>query len=182
MVKQQVILFAAGSVLLLFACTQVQEVQTTVSGATLLQPNKINILYFLDAECPISRQMTLYINKLSHEKDTAKVALLLVFQPPGKKRKLLQFLADYRLRHIPYCVNQQNTISKWCGASVTPEAFLYDAGGNLRYHGAINNLYAGIGSKRPAPTSHFLQANLDSLLAEKPLPFTNQPAVGCLIL
>ncbi|OWY22799.1 hypothetical protein B6N25_06100 [Sphingobacteriales bacterium TSM_CSS] len=66
-----------------------------------MQAGKANVLFFLDTGCPISRQMTLYIRQLESGADTAKVVLLLVFQPPEKKARISRFLSTYRLQGLP---------------------------------------------------------------------------------
>lgn len=166
---------------LIIAC-KVGKIPLTNHKNALLQPNKVNVLLFLETDCPISQQMTLYIRQIANAADTSQTAILLVFQPPEEKGKIKKFLTDYQLNKLPFVVNKKGKLSGFCGATVTPEAFLYNAKDSLCYHGAINNLYATVGSKRPQATIHYLQANLDSLLAQKPLPFGPQPAIGCLIL
>lgn len=172
--------------ILLFICLhtacKVGKIPLANNENALLQPNKVNVLLFLETDCPISQQMTLYIREIANSTDTSQTALLLVFQPPEKKSEITRFLADYHLTSLRYVINKKSKISKLYGATVTPEAFLYNREGMLCYHGAINNLYANLGSKRPQATLHYLQADLDSLLAQKPLPFGPQPAIGCLIL
>lgn len=141
---------------------------------------KTNILIFLDTECPISQQMTLYIGPLRARYDTSQLALTLIFQDKATNVQIYHFLSTYQL-YLPYYINTANRLSQLTGANITPEVFLYDTQKKLRYHGAINNLYADIGTKYPEPTSHFLQANTDSLLIGKPLPFVHQKAIGCFI-
>lgn len=164
----------------LSACLISRSQNSQVSLQELLQTNKINIVYFIDSNCPISQQMTKYIREISQGIDTALLSSQIMLQPPITKQELEHFVAKYEV-NLPVNINTNHQWSQLLGAQITPEVFLYDAKGDLRYHGAINNLYADIGSKRPYPTQHFLQSNIDSLLLQKTLPFTHQPAVGCII-
>jgi hypothetical protein len=65
--------------------------------------------------------------------------------------------------------------------SVTPEAFLFDQHGILKYQGAIDNWFYDLGSYRQQTTENYLKDALDALLkgAEPAVKKTN--AIGCII-
>ena len=70
----------------------------------------------------------------------------------------------------------ENRGADFFGASVTPEAFLFDTGWTLRYHGRIDD------SRNPANiTSRDLRAALDALEAGRPVPVAETKAFGCTI-
>ena len=142
--------------------------------------SQVQVFIFLDTDCPISRQMSLYIRQLAARYDAQIVAIQLVFQHRASRAHIRDFLSAFDLS-LPYTVNSHYALSRQMGASITPEALLYDAQQTLRYRGAINDLYTEIGVKRPEPSHFFLQANIDSLLFDKPLPYKAQKAIGCLI-
>ena len=61
-------------------------------------------------------------------------------------------------------------------AQVTPESYVIDSSGILRYHGSIND------DMNPARVhTQRLRLALDSLLAGKPVPATETKAFGCTI-
>jgi AhpC/TSA family len=67
------------------------------------------------------------------------------------------------------------------GATVTPEAAVFDARGTLRYLGRIDDRYMSAGRMRPAATRHDLKEALEALLAGRPVSPARTPAAGCLI-
>ena len=68
------------------------------------------------------------------------------------------------------------------GASVTPTAVVVGAGGQIRYRGRIDNLYAALGKTRQKVTEHYLRDALDAVLAHGPVPVRETPAIGCHIV
>ena len=61
------------------------------------------------------------------------------------------------------------------GASVTPEAFLFDAGGKLAYHGTIDD-------NRQEPdkvTARYLKDALDAVVAGKKPAVSETKGIGC---
>src|SRR5262249_19339099 len=62
----------------------------------------------------------------------------------------------------------------------TPEAFVLDARGEVRYRGRIDDQY-GVGTMRPKPTRRDLAEALTELLAGKPVSKPRTEAVGCRI-
>ena len=70
------------------------------------------------------------------------------------------------------------------GATRTPEAFLLDAEGTVRYHGRIDNQYtfgAGVGFAAPQLKRRDLAIAVDELLAGKPVSVATTEAKGCII-
>jgi hypothetical protein len=67
------------------------------------------------------------------------------------------------------------------GATVTPEAAVFDARGTLLYLGRIDDRYISAARRRPAPTSRDLEEALAAILAGRPVATDRTPAIGCLI-
>lgn len=79
--------------------------------------------------------------------------------------------------NFPYLYDETQEIAHAYGAERTPEVFLFDQGGVLRYHGAIDDNY----DNPSAVQSHFLREALDAVLAgQAPSTARTQP-VGCTI-
>lgn len=69
-----------------------------------------------------------------------------------------------------------NHVADYFGASVTPEAYVFDSGWILRYHGRIDD------SRNPAKiTTHDLRAALDAVAAGRPVAVPETKAFGCTI-
>ena len=72
-------------------------------------------------------------------------------------------------------------LSRQLRAEVTPEAFLFDAHGRLRYRGRIDDRYVDWGRARPRPTSDDLRGAIDDLRAGRKVKVSRRRGVGCLI-
>lgn len=78
---------------------------------------------------------------------------------------------------FPYAVDTGSTLARAYGAQRTPEAFLFDAGGKLAYHGTIDDNAADPG----AVSEHFLRDAIAAVtLGQKPA-ITEAKALGCSI-
>ena len=79
--------------------------------------------------------------------------------------------------NFPYLYDETQEIAGAYGAERTPEVFLFDKRGVLRYHGAIDDNY----DDPRAVRSHYLRQALDAVLAEQTPPVAQTPPVGCTI-
>ena len=76
---------------------------------------------------------------------------------------------------FPYVVDETSGVAKAFGASVTPEAFLFDAGGKLVYHGTIDD-----NRKEPDKVQkRYLQDALDAVVAGKAPAVSETKSLGC---
>lgn len=76
---------------------------------------------------------------------------------------------------FPYVVDATSNVARAFGATRTPEAFLFDAGGKLVYHGTIDDNY----EKPDEVQKHYLRDALDHLLAGEAIATGETKAVGC---
>ena len=75
----------------------------------------------------------------------------------------------------------QHRLAKQSQADVTPEAAVFDANGQLVYHGRIDNWYEAFGRARSAPTTHELDDSLRAILSGKQPQVATAKPVGCYI-
>lgn len=78
---------------------------------------------------------------------------------------------------FPYLHDEDQSVARAYGATRTPEAFVFDAQGKLKYHGRIDDNYEDPQRVR----SHDLKSALEAVLAGKPPDAAETPAVGCTI-
>jgi peroxiredoxin len=87
----------------------------------------------------------------------------------------MQTRAKSRGMKIPYVVDETSAVAKAFGASVTPEAFVFDKAGKLVYHGAIDD-----NRKQPDKVqARYLKDALDAVLAGKAPPVAETKSLGC---
>ena len=78
---------------------------------------------------------------------------------------------------IPYVVDETSNVARAFGATVTPEAFLFDRHGKLAYHGAVDD-----NRKEPEKVqNHYLKDALDAVVAGKPPAQPETKSLGCSI-
>jgi peroxiredoxin len=78
---------------------------------------------------------------------------------------------------FPYVMDETSGVAKAFGATVTPEAFLFDAGGKLVYHGTIDD-----NRKEPDKVQkRYLQDALEAVAAGKPPAVPETKSLGCSI-
>jgi peroxiredoxin len=78
---------------------------------------------------------------------------------------------------FPYVMDETSAVAKAFGATVTPEAFLFDAGGKLVYHGTIDD-----NRKEPDKVSkRYLQDALEAVASGKAPATAETKSLGCSI-
>lgn len=78
---------------------------------------------------------------------------------------------------FPYLHDEDQSIAKAYGASRTPEIFLFDSQGTLRYHGRIDDNH-----ENPAEvTAHDLRDALEAVRAGQEPKISETPVVGCTV-
>lgn len=79
--------------------------------------------------------------------------------------------------NFPYLRDESQDVARAYGAERTPEVFLFDKSGTLRYHGLIDDNH----EEPDAVQNHYLRAALDSVLAGKTPAVTDTAPKGCTI-
>jgi len=143
-------------------------------------PGEPVVLIFIRTDCPISNRYAPTIQRLS-SRYTGKAVFWLVYPDKAESSAAIeQHLRDYGYK-LPALRDPQHSLVKLGQAQITPEAAVFDASGQLVYHGRIDNWYKEFGRARPAPTTHELDDAIQAALkGEKPQVATTD-AVGCYI-
>jgi hypothetical protein len=139
------------------------------------------VLLFVSRECPISNRYAPEIRRLRTQLGPEGVRFWLVFPNPSEGvQPIRDHLAEFRY-DVPALRDPAQELVKLAGATMTPEAAVFDAAGHLAYRGRIDDRYVRLGVMRPAPTTHDLRDAVTALLAGRPVPASTAPAVGCYI-
>jgi hypothetical protein len=144
---------------------------------------KVQILFFLSAECPISRFYAQEIQGICREYGTHGVGCGLVFEDLSMNASAIRgHLDEFGYRGIPATTDQAGKIATQAGATVTPQAVMIDKAGRIRYLGRIDNFYADLGKPRRAATTHDLRDALGAVVAGGAVVHPETTAVGCFIM
>lgn len=79
--------------------------------------------------------------------------------------------------NFPYLHDETQEVARAYGAERTPEIFLFDQNGALRYHGAPDDNY----DDPSAVAAHYLRDALEAVLAGNAPETATTPPVGCTI-
>lgn len=146
----------------------------------ILSESKLSLLVFLSTECPLSKNYSVVIQKISDEfiQDLQVTAII-----PGStdsKKDVAAFARKYKLTY-PLLIDKKMIVVHAVKATTTPEVVLLSPKGELIYKGAIDDWAVDLGKKRNKPDQEYLRNAI--LQAKSGLPVLvnyNEP-VGCLI-
>lgn len=182
-------ILVTGIVFLMFAFAPVQKPADVVLldlkgnkvSLASLTSHKATAIIMLSPECPLCQSYTLTINNLASSYEAKGIDFIGVI--PSKDFSM-PVITDYRITYKPrirLLRDPDNKLVKVLGATITPEVFLLDPGGKVRYSGRIDNWAYELGKKRKVITEHNLRDAIDAVLAGKPVTITKTKAVGCFI-
>jgi peroxiredoxin len=144
--------------------------------------NAFTVHVFLLEDCVISQNCTAALRQLHGEFSGGNIRFVGLFPNDfSKKRSIRRFGRKYCLP-FPLRKDRRQALARRFGATVTPEAALVnDATGEVLYRGRIDDSYAALGQRRPAPTSHDLREALQALAEGRQPSVQRTVAVGCFI-
>jgi peroxiredoxin len=144
------------------------------------QDAKAVVVVFSGTECPLAN---LYVPTLKalHEEYSGKGVQFLLINA-NVQDSFIEVSAHAQEREIPFPVLKDfnHAVADQFGATRTPEAFVLDAAGVIRYHGRIDDQYA-VGIHREKPTRRELKEALDALLSGEPVATSATELSGCII-
>jgi Redoxin len=137
------------------------------------------VVVFTRTDCPISNRYAPTVKKLHEAFQPRGVRFYLVYVDPKEgpdeiRRHLKEF--DYP---CPGLRDPSHSFIASTGATVTPEAVVFDAAREVVYRGRIDDLYAGYGEARDEATTHELADAIAATLAGQPVAQSVTEAVGC---
>jgi hypothetical protein len=142
-------------------------------------PARARVFLFVRSDCPITNRYAPELARIASEFSSRGVAFWLVYEDSSETAQAVnKHIADY---HLPGTAlrDPQHVLSRRAHATVAPEAAVFDATGNLIYHGRIDDRYVDIGKARPAPQVHDLEDAISAVLSGRPVVRSETKAVGC---
>ena len=146
----------------------------------VLPPGQWKVICFLGSECPLAKLYGPRLQAMSDEFAKKDVVFLGInSNPQDSPSDIQQYIRSHEIR-FPVAKDADQSIADSFGAERTPEVFVVDSKGAIRYRGRIDDQYEP-GVARKQPTTHDLRDALTALTNGKPVRQTNTPGVGCLI-
>jgi peroxiredoxin len=141
---------------------------------------KAIVAVFVGTQCPIAN---LYLPTLADlQKRYAERGVQILAINSNDQDSFADVVEHANERKLPFPMlkDADQRAADAFGARRTPEAFLLDANGIIRYRGRIDDQY-GYAYRRAAPSRTELKDALEELLAGKPITTPESPCVGCVI-
>lgn len=138
--------------------------------------SKATVVIFVSTQCPVSNAYNDRMAAISKEYTAKGVTVLGVY---SNKAEGIDEIAAHAKEHgftFVTLKDANNVVADKYGASVTPEAFVIDAKGTLRYHGRIDD-----NQKESSVTSKDLRTALDQIVGGQDVAKTEAKAFGCSI-
>jgi hypothetical protein len=169
------------------AAAAVSPVRVPNLDGTLVAPlqsppsTKATVILFVSTDCPISNRYAPDIRKLHDAYSKDGVAFWLVYPNPADA------VADIRdhLKSFSFpgtaLRDVKHDLVKAVGATITPEAAVYDGKGRMIYRGRIDDRYSAVGVEKAQAAHRDLQDAIVATLAGQPVTQRLTQAVGCYI-
>jgi len=143
---------------------------------------KAVVLLFTSTQCPISNRYAPEVRRLDEQFASSGVVFWLVYPNPAESVEDIRdhvsaFSYPGRALRDP-----GHALVRLAGATVTPEAAVFDREGRIVYRGRIDDRYVSLGVDRQAPTTRDLENALGAVLAGRPVPNPVTRAVGCFLV
>jgi len=147
-----------------------------------------SVVFFVATDCPVSNSYAPEIRRVCRDYGPRGVECSLIYEdldthPSAAPldQQVRTHLREYGYLGFTAVVDRDRVAATRAKASITPQAFVIDRSGEIRYRGRIDNLYAALGTTRQQVTSHDLREALDAVLAGGKVPRPETEALGCFI-
>src|SRR3569833_3047251 len=155
----------------------------TGKGWTLgeLHASKALVDVFIGVQCPVSNSYAEYLSQLQDRyRDRGARFVAVDANPDESLSDLARYGAQYHCT-FPLLRDDHQNLANSLHAKVTPDAFVLDPSGAVRYHGRIDDGFASRTQKRSNTTTHELETALEAVVSNQPVKVAAMPAVGCSI-
>ena len=147
-----------------------------ISLETLVGSKKAIVVMFISTRCPVSNSYNERMATLANRYAAQGVAFIGIDANTTEPQMEVAAFAKHHGFSFPVLKDADDTVADAYNAHVTPETYVIDPNGILRYHGRIDN------DMDPANVkTHELASALDAVLAGKPVARAEAKAFGCSI-
>jgi thiol-disulfide isomerase/thioredoxin len=145
-----------------------------VAFSTLRGP--ITVVIFIATQCPVSNAYNQRMNAIYQDYTPKGVKFIFVnanqSEPPSEVRDHARRVGFV----FPVYKDANSVLANRFDAQVTPESYLIDSQGTIRYHGSIDD-----SQNESRIRTRGLRMALDAVLAGKPVELAQTKAFGCSI-
>jgi hypothetical protein len=144
-------------------------------------PRQATVVVFVTPQCPVSARYAPELNRLYARYRRRQIPVWLVYPGRGTDEAAIRaHHADHRLR-APALLDPALRLADYAGATVTPEAVVFDGKGVVVYRGRIDDRAVRPGLWNPSARVHDLEDVLNRISSGERVPPSTTQAVGCYI-
>lgn len=142
--------------------------------------NKANVIIITCNHCPYAKAYIKRINAFVKKYESQGVGIFAInpndaVKYPEDSFKNMKPMAEAFGLEGKYLFDETQETARALGAQRTPECYVFDASGQLAYHGAFDDSWDNAASV----TQRYLENAVDAVLAGQPPAIAETPAVGC---
>lgn len=138
--------------------------------------DRVTVVIFVSALCPISNEYVDRMSELYREFSPRGVGFVFVNSNVNETDKEVREHAASAGFPFPVYRDEHNGLADRLRASVTPEVFLLDRTGSVRYQGAVDD------ARNPARVKvPYVKEGIEALLSGRPVPRAAAKSTGCTI-
>jgi peroxiredoxin len=142
---------------------------------------RVHVVIFTRSDCPVSNRFAPEVRKLYDDFHAKGADFCLVYVDPSEKPSAIrEHLRQYEYA-CPGLRDPEHTLVAQTGATVTPEAVVFDGSWQMTYRGRINDQYEELGKPRANSSKHDLRDAIEATLAGQPVAEPITKAIGCYI-
>ena len=143
---------------------------------------KGGVLLFVLSDCPVSNGYAPEIQRICADTKTKGGRCTLVYEDMSINAAAVRaHQNEYRYRDIPAVIDGDHAIARRANATVTPQAVVLTAAGEIKYRGRVDDQYLALGKQRRVVTSHDLRDAVSAVFSGKPVARAETEAIGCFI-
>jgi thiol-disulfide isomerase/thioredoxin len=147
------------------------------SGVTVpIGKDGVTVVIFLSTICPVSASYNARLNDLYRDYSTRGVKFVFVNSNQNEPPAAVQEHARAVGYAFPVYKDAGNVVADRFGAQYTPESFVIDGSGKVRYHGRIDDA-----QNAARVTRNSLRLAIDAVLAGREVAQPETKAFGCTI-
>ncbi len=160
---------------------EVREIRSVDGRAIPLVPSKggVTAVVFYSTECPISNGYSPTLRAIAEGQPSDRFAMVGVCVDPDLSvDDVAKHAQEYGLK-FPIALDRDGSLASRFGAKVTPEAFVLDDSGTVRYRGRIDDTFPARGKRKANPETNELRDAIAAVLAGKDVAVDHAEAIGC---
>ncbi len=150
--------------------------------AALSYAGNVDVYLFVRTDCPIANRYAPELRRIAKEFEGRPVVFHMVYEDLEESRADIErHMAEYG---FPGNATRDpgRRLEDRAHVTIAPEAAVFDAAGDLKYHGRIDDRFPSPGVARSAAQVHDLEDAISAVLAGKPVAHPETRAVGCSLI